>query len=155
MAPKIKAVPEGLHTATVLLTVRHALEAIAFYKKAFGAIDFGEPFLMPDGSVAHAELKIGDSRLMLCEEGKEVPTKSPQSLSATTAAIHLYVEDVDALFTRAVEAGAKVVFPLANQFYGDRAGRVIDPFGHQWILATHVEDVSMDEMKKRLANLKP
>jgi PhnB protein len=155
MAPKVRPIPEGARSLTPSITVRSVREAITFYKKAFGATSVGDLAVMPDGSVAHAEVRIGDSVVMLSDETATGPTKSPQSLSATTFALNFYVEDVDTVFTRAIEAGAKVIFPLADQFYGDRAGRVADPFGHHWILATHIEDVTEEEMKRRMANYKP
>ncbi len=142
-----------MHSLTTFITVRNARAAIAFYKKAFGAKDVEKPLLFPDGSVAHAQLSIGDSRLMMADESAMTPTKSPETLSGSTAGINLYVADADAVFKRALAAGAKVIFPLADQFYGDRSGRVMDPFGHHWIVSTHLEDVPMAEMKKRMAKL--
>src|SRR5687767_2780511 len=121
--PKTRPIPEGFHTLTPYITVRGAHHAIEFYKKAFGAKEVGERLLMPDGKVAHAQLQIGDSQFMLSDESEVVPTKSPQTLGNTTGCFNFYVEDVDSFFVRAVEAGATVVFPLSNQFYGDRAGR--------------------------------
>lgn len=153
MAPKIKPIPEGYHCVTALLTLRNTREAIAFYKKAFGAKDIGDVMTTPDGLVVHAEIQIGDSRIMLADENPQAPTKSPQTLGAATGAMQIYVEDVDTVFTQALAAGATVVFALANQFYGDRSGRVVDPFGHQWLISSHVEDVTPEEMKKRMAML--
>ena len=152
MAAKVKPVPEGYRTVTPYLSVKGASDAIAFYKKAFGAEELVR-MPMPDGRVGHAELQIGDSRVMLADEMPEMGdavTKSPRSLGGTTFGLALYVPDVDALFKRAVDAGAKQMRPLANQFYGDRSGGVEDPFGHIWTIATHVEDVSPEEMKKRM-----
>ncbi|HEY2731371.1 MAG TPA: VOC family protein [Polyangia bacterium] len=155
MASKVKPVPDGYHTVTPYLSIKGASDAIAFYKKAFGAEELVR-MPMPDGRVGHAELQLGDSRIMLADEMPEMAdavTKSPRTLGGSTASFALYVPDVDALFKRAVEAGAKVERPLANQFYGDRSAVLEDPFGHLWTLATHVEDVSPEEMKKRMAAL--
>ena len=154
MAAKVKPIPDGYHSITPYLSVKGASEAIAFYKKAFGAEELVR-MPMPDGTVAHAELQIGDSRLMLADENTmgDAVTRSPRALGGTSAGICLYVPDVDALFKRAVESGVKTKRPLANQFYGDRTATVEDPFGHVWTLMTHVEDVSAEEMKKRMAAL--
>ena len=155
-AKTVNAIPEGNHTVTPYLSIKGAGEAIAFYKKAFGAEELVR-MPMPDGSVAHAELQIGDSRLMLADENMmgDAVSKSPRALGSTTTGICLYVPDVDTLFERAVAAGAKTKRPLANQFYGDRSGVLEDPFGHIWTVATHVEDVSPDEMNRRMAALPP
>jgi PhnB protein len=151
MTSTAKSIPEDYHTITPALAVRDASSAIEFYKKAFGATE--EIRLTdPDGKIAHAEIKIGDSRIMISDENPEF-NRSPQSLGGSTVVIHLYVEDVDELASRAVAAGAKIVFPVKDQFYGDRAGRVADPFGHVWAIATHKEDISEEEMEKRFAAL--
>jgi PhnB protein len=142
-------VPNGYHTATPYLHVRGAHDAIEFYRKAFGAEELMR-LPMPDGSLGHAEIKIGDSIIMLADENPVWGNLSPQSLNGTSSGIMLYVPDCDALFAQAVAAGATVRQPLANQFYGDRSGQVIDPFGHLWSIATHVEDVSPDEMERRM-----
>ncbi|HVU50837.1 MAG TPA: VOC family protein [Polyangia bacterium] len=154
MAAKVKPIPDGYHTLTPYLSIKGASDAIAFYKKAFGAEELVR-MPMPDGTVAHAELQIGDSRLMLADENTmgDAVTKSPRALGGTSTGLCLYVPDVDALFKRAVEAGVKTKRPLANQFYGDRTATVEDPFGHVWTLMTHVEDVSPEEMKRRMAAL--
>ena len=149
MAAKVKPVPDGYHTVTPYLSIKGASEAIAFYKKVFGAEELVR-MPMPDGRVGHAELQIGDSRIMLADDCSEANAKSPSALKGTTFAFAMYVEDADAAFKRAVDAGAKVVRPVADQFYGDRSGVVEDPFGHIWTIATHVEDVSPEEMKKRM-----
>ena len=156
MAAKVKPVPDGYHTVTPYLSIKGASEAIAFYKKVFGAEELVR-MPMPDGSVGHAELQIGDSRIMLADENimGDAVTKSPTALGGSTAGLALYVPDVDALFKRAVEAGAKTKRPLENQFYGDRSATIEDPFGHVWTIATHVEDVSPEEMKRRMAALPP
>jgi PhnB protein len=154
MATRVKPIPEGYHSITPYLSIKGASDAIAFYKKAFGAEELVR-MPMPDGSVAHAELQIGDSRFMLADENMmgDAISKSPRALGSTSVGICLYVPDVDALYKRAVEAGVKTKRPLANQFYGDRTATVEDPYGHIWILMTHVEDVSPEEMKKRMAAL--
>jgi PhnB protein len=151
---KPKPIPDGYHTITPYLSIKGAGDAIAFYKKAFGAEELVR-MPMPDGSVAHAELQIGDSRIMLADENtmSDAVTKSPRALGGTTSGLCLYVPDVDALFKRAVDAGAQTKRPVANQFYGDRTATIEDPFGHVWTIMTHVEDVSPEEMKRRMAAL--
>lgn len=150
MAGKVKAVPEGMHTVTPHLVINGAEKAIEFYKKAFGAEQKGGVFKMPDGKVGHAELKIGDSVIMLADEfpGGGRPS-SPQTIGNTSVVLNIYVDDVDKLFNQAVSAGATVTMPLANQFWGDRYGQVKDPFGHAWALGQHVEDLAPAEMEKR------
>jgi PhnB protein len=145
----VKPIPDGYHSVTPYLTVRGAAQAIEFYKAAFGAVELVR-MPMPDGSIAHAEVKIGDSPVMFGEENPAWGNKSPQALGGTPAGLMIYVDDCDAVFDRAVAAGATVMKPLANQFYGDRSGTVIDPFGHAWTVATHVEDVAPEEMQKRM-----
>jgi PhnB protein len=149
MPTKVSPIPKGFHTATPYLTVRNGAKVIEFYKKAFGAVEIGDTFLDPAGHIGHAELKIGDSPIMLADENNEWGNKSPQTLGGTPVTLCLYVEDVDAVFRRAIAAGAKELIPVADQFYGDRSGRLIDPAGHVWIVATHKEDVATDEMKRR------
>lgn len=148
MAGKVKAVPEGSHTITAHLVVRDADKAIEFYKKAFGAQTVGVHH-SPDGKVMHADLKIGDSHVMLADEFPQMGSKAPQSLGGSPVVLNIYVEDVDALFNRAVGAGATVTMPLANQFWGDRYGQIVDPFGHRWALGSHIEDVPPDELERR------
>ncbi len=145
----VKPIPEGYHTVTPFLTIRDAARAIEFYEKAFGAQARG---IMkgPDGKVMHAELKIGDSIIMLSDEFPDFGALSPQSLNGSPAGLHIYVEDADAAFDRAVKAGAQVEMPVMEQFWGDRYGRLQDPFGHKWSIATHVKDLSMDEMKRAM-----
>lgn len=145
-----KAIPDGYHTATPYLAVDGARKAIEFYKKAFGAT---EKFSMPheNGKIMHAEIQIGDSRIMLSDEYPDMEFKSPKAYGGSPVNLMLYVEDVDALIKRAVGAGATLVMPVKNQFYGDRSGSVKDPFGFTWHIATHVEDVPMEELKKRAA----
>jgi PhnB protein len=150
MAPKQKPIPEGYHAITPYLCVKGASHAIDFYKKAFGAKEVMR-VPGPEGSIGHAELQIGDSRVMLADEFPHMNVRSPHSIGGTPVALHLYVEQADRVFDQAVAAGAKVVRPVADQFYGDRTGTVEDPFGHVWHVATHKEDVPMEELKKRAA----
>src|SRR5262245_32721806 len=145
----VKPIPEGYHTVTSYLTVRNATDAIEFYKRAFGAEEVGRMAGPDNKSVMHAEIKIGDSIVMLSDAFPQGDTRSPQSLAGTTASLILYVPDVDAAFRRAESAGARATMPPANMFWGDRFGKLTDPFGHVWGLATHMEDVSPEEMKKR------
>jgi PhnB protein len=144
----VKPRPEGFHAITPYLSVKDAKAAIAFYEGVFGASEVGR-ILMPGGTVGHAELQIGDARLMLAEEMPEWGNKSPTTLGGSPVGIALYVADVDATYQRAIDAGATVVEPVKDQFYGDRAGSLLDPFGHKWHLMTHIEDVTFDEMQKR------
>jgi PhnB protein len=146
-----KPVPDRYHTITPHIVCKPAAKAIEFYAKAFGAEDQGQ-MLGPDGLVMHAEIKIGDSVIMLSDE-MEGGGKSPVTLGGNHGALMIYVENVDKAFERAIAAGAKVDVPLENQFWGDRYGRVLDPFGHKWALATHIEDVSMEEMERRMAKM--
>jgi PhnB protein len=152
---KAKAIPSGYSSVTPYLIVEGAAEAIEFYKQIFGATERMR-LPMPDGKIAHAEIQIGDSVVMLADQpsGPEVDRlKSPNALAGTAVSIHLYIEDVDSVMEKAVNAGAKQVRPVANQFYGDRSGIFTDPFGHLWNVATHVEDLSPAEMKERMAKL--
>jgi PhnB protein len=150
MATRPKPIPEGYHTATPYLIVSDAASAIDFYKKAFGATELMR-MTQPDGRIGHAEIKIGDSPIMLADEFPEIGARSPQRFGGSPVSILLYVEDVDALFSQAVAAGGKVLRPVKDQFYGDRSGGVTDPFGHVWYIATHKEDVAPEEMHKRAA----
>ena len=149
----VKPKPDGYHTITPYLIVKGGAAAIEFYKKAFGAT---ERFRMPgpDGRIGHAELQFGDSAIMLADECPERGALAPQG-GGTPVSLYLYMENVDAVVDRAVSAGAKLKQPVTNQFYGDRSGGVEDPFGHSWYVATHVEDVSPEEMQKRMAAMKP
>lgn len=151
MATKAKRyIPEGYHTVTPYLIVKNATQALEFYKRAFHATElFRMP--MPNGKIGHAEIRIGDSNVMLADEAPEVNARSPQSIGGTPVGICLYVEDCDRMFQEAVAAGAKVERPLTDQFYGDRSATVIDPYGHKWTISTHQEDVSPEEMKQRMA----
>jgi PhnB protein len=148
MAGKVKAVPEGTHTITAHLSVREASKAVEFYEKAFGA-QLRALHKTPDGKVMHASLKIGDSSLLLADEFPGAGCSSPQTLGGSPVVLNIYVEDVDKLFNQAVAAGAKVTMPLANQFWGDRYGQIVDPFGHTWALGSHVEDVAPEELERR------
>jgi PhnB protein len=150
MADKVNHIPDGYHSVTPYLIFDGAARAIEFYKQAFGAT---EVFRMegPDGRIGHAEIKIGDSHVMLADEHPEMDARSPRSIGGSPISMMLYVEDVDAVVGRAVEAGAKPTRPIADQFYGDRTGGVEDPFGYAWYVATHVEDVPPEELKKRAA----
>jgi PhnB protein len=147
----VKPVPEGYHTATPYLIINGAAKAIDFYKSAFGATEL---MRMEDrGRIGHAEIKIGDSAIMLADEYPEMDYRGPQALGGSPVSILLYVDDADAVFNKAVAQGAKVLKPMQDQFYGDRSGFVQDPFGHLWGIATHKEDVSPEEMTKRMAKL--
>ncbi len=150
MTSRPKPIPDGYHTATPYLIVKGAAQAIEFYKKAFGATELLR-MAKPDGKIGHAEIRIGDSTIMLADEFPEMGARSPQSFGGSPVSIFLYVENVDAVFAQTVAAGAVVQRPVADQFYGDRMGGVKDPFGHAWYIATHVEDVSPEEMRKRAA----
>jgi PhnB protein len=158
MPEPAQAVPTGFHTLTPHLTVRDADKALEFYKNALGA-EILHVARMPDGKVMHAGLRIGDSMLMLNEEFPEYGGLSPLSVGGTGVTIHIYTEDVDDAFDRAVTAGAKVAMPLMDQFWGDRYGIVTDPFGHKWSLATHIKDMSPEEMQRAgdeaMANMPP
>jgi PhnB protein len=150
----MEPIPEYLRTVTPRLVVADGAAAIDFYVRAFGAEEIGERFTAPDGALIHAELRIGDSVLMLTgESGDEVPARAPSSLGGVSTIFATYWEDVDAAWQRAVDAGAEVLYPLADQFYGERGGRLRDPFGHQWMLSQVIEHVSPEEMERRAAEL--
>jgi PhnB protein len=149
MNSTIKPIPEGYHTLSAYLTVRGASDALEFYKKAFGAVELMR-LNMPDGKIAHAEFKIGDSIFMISDERPECGSTSPESLGGSPVTLHLYVADADATFSGAIKAGAKEKMPLENQFWGDRMGGVVDPFGHYWLIAMHVEDVDPSEFQSRM-----
>ena len=148
MPSHVNAVPEGYQTVTPDLVCRDAAQAIEFYKRAFGARELMR-FKMPDGKIGHAEIKIGDSIMMLCDENPQGGCAAPTSLNGTTVMLFLYVEDVDATFAQAIKAGATVVMPVADMFWGDRSGQVQDPCGHRWQLATHKEDLTQDQIDQR------
>ena len=143
----IKNPPTGYHSVTPAIVVRDAAKAIDFYTRAFGAEEIGR-MLGPDGSVVHAEIRIGDSLIMLGEENEQWGTRSPLTLGGTPGSLHIYVDDVDTAFAQAVEAGATVRSPLEDAFWGDRYGKLTDPFGHEWGIATRVKELSAEEMKK-------
>jgi PhnB protein len=147
--PEVKAIPTGFHTLTPHLTVRDADKALEFYKNALGA-EVLHVARMPDGKVMHAGLRIGDSMLMLNEEFPEYGGLSPLSVGGTGVTIHIYTENVDEAFNRAVSAGANVAMPVMDQFWGDRYGMVTDPFGHKWSIATHSKDMSPEEMQRAM-----
>lgn len=150
MVKAARAIPEGDRNVTPYLTVRGADKAIEFYKRAFGA----EELLRmpgPGGAIIHAEIKVGDSKVFLSDEFPGMGCRSPETLGGSTASVHLYVEDVDPVFNRAVAAGAKVRMPVADMFWGDRYGKVVDPFGHEWGMATHKEDLTPEEIGQRAA----
>jgi PhnB protein len=145
---KVSPIPHGYHSVTPYLIVRNAAEAIRFYERAFGAKEHLR-LAGPDGKIGHAELKIGDSFVMLADEHPDYGAHSPETIGGSAASILLYVEDVDAAFAQAVQAGAKEVRPVQDQFYGDRAGTLQDPYGHKWSIATHIEDVPQAEIERR------
>lgn len=148
MPTKVQPIPNGYEGATPYLIIKGAAKALDFYKKGFAAI---EEMRVPGpaGTIGHAEIKIGGARIMLADEFPEMGAKSPQTIGGSPVSIMIYVEDVDSFVKRAVSAGAKLLRPLENKFYGDRAATLEDPFGHQWHFSTHVEDVPPDEMAKR------
>jgi len=148
-----KPIPDGYHSITPYLTIKGAAEAIAFYQRAFGAVEVYR-LPMPDGRIGHAEVQFGDSRVMLADEMPEMPDivmRGPRTLNGTSVGVVLYVKDVDAAFAQAVAAGGTVKRPVKTQFYGDRSGTIEDPFGHVWTVMTHVEDVSPEEIARRMA----
>ena len=145
----VKAIPAGYTSVTPYLHIKNAGRAIDFYKRAFGATELVR-MGMPDGRVGHAELKIGNAVVMMADEFPERGHQSPSTLGGTSGSILLYVPDVDSMFARAINAGAKLIQPVTDQFYGDRSGYIEDPFGHRWTLATHTEDVPPAEMERRM-----
>ena len=145
----VKPIPEGYHSITPYLFVRSAASAIDFYKNAFGATEIVR-MVGSNGKIMHAELRIGDSIVMLADENPQTGVMSPQTVGGFSSGLHIYVENVDAIIQKAIESGAKLLRPIKDQFYGDRSGSLLDPFGHMWSVATHVEDVSPEEMKKRM-----
>jgi PhnB protein len=153
VADTVEPVPDRLHTVTPRLVFRNeAAAAMRFYGEAFGAEVVEEPFLDPDGKVVHAEIRIGDSVVFVTDEGADGNGVAPASVDGrVTAVMALNVPDVDRLWERAVAAGCEVIYPLADQFYGDRGGRLRDPYGHQWMLSTHIEDVDREELDRRMS----
>jgi PhnB protein len=150
MSNKVKPIPDGYHTVTPYLIVQSGANAIEFYKKAFGATELYR-MADPSGHVMHAEIKIGNSPVMLADEVPAMGHRGPRALGGTPVSMLLYVDDVDARASQAIAAGAKVLRPVQDQFYGDRSGTFEDPFGHVWTIATHKEDVPHEEMVKRVA----
>ncbi len=150
MTARVRPIPEGYHAVTPYLCVTGAANAIEFYTQAFGAREVMR-IGAPEGKIGHAEIAIGDSRIMLADEYPEMNFRSPRRIGGSPVHIHLYVEDVDSTVKQAAAAGAKVLGPVADQFYGDRSGSLEDPFGHVWHVATHKEDLSAEEIQKRAA----
>ena len=153
MANKVKPIPDGYHSVTPYISVKGAAAAIDFYKKAFGATEIMR-MPAPGGLIGHAEFKIGNSILMIADETPDMGNKSPDTLGGTPITLLIYVENADAVFQQAVDAGAKAVREPADQFYGDRSAGVTDPFGHSWFIHTHIEDVTPEEMQKRMAAMR-
>ena len=150
----VQPIPAGYHSVTPYLIIKGAAEAIEFYKRVFGATE-----LMrvpgPGGVLMHAEIKIGDSIIMLADECPQMDALGPKTIGGSPVGLMLYLPNVDEVFHRAIAAGAKELRPLQNQFYGDRSGTVEDPFGHKWTISTHIEDVSSEEIERRLSAMKP
>lgn len=146
-------IPEGYHSVTPYLVVDGAADAIDFYTKAFGAVEVMR-MPGPGGKIGHAEIKIGDSHVMLADEHPEQGHRGPKSVGGTPVGIMIYVKDVDAVFKAALAAGAKETRPVENQFYGDRSGSITDPFGHNWMISTHIEDVAPEEMERRMKEMR-
>ena len=144
----VSPIPEGYHSVTPYLVMKNAAAAIEFYKEAFGAVELLR-MAAPGGKIGHAEIKIGDSPVMLADEYPDMGFKGPESLGGTPVSLMIYVDDVDKIYPQAIAAGGKEVRPLQNQFYGDRSGTLTDPFGHVWTISTHVEDVPEEELAKR------
>ena len=148
----VKTIPDGYHSVTPYLSIKGASAAIEFYKKALGAIELFR-LDMPGDLIGHAEIQIGNSRIMIADPCDDVSFADPESLGGTTVGLYVYVNDVDAIYSQAVDAGAKVIKPVEDQFYGDRTGAIEDPYGHRWFLATHIEDLTPEELSKRTENL--
>ena len=148
----MKHVPDNYTNVTPYLCCKNAAAAMEFYKSVFDAIELMR-IAQPDGTIGHAELKIGESVIMLADEFPDLDVRSPQSLGGSAVSILVYVENVDAVVAKALAAGSKLQRPVADQFYGDRSGKLVDPFGHVWMIATHIEDVSPEEMQRRAAAL--
>jgi len=152
MQQQVRPIPEGFHTVTPHLVCAGAAEAIEFYKKAFNAVEVGR-MPAPDGKLMHASLRIGDSPLMLADEFADYGSLGPLALKGTPVVVHLYVQDVDAMFAQAVAAGAKATMPPAEMFWGDRYGQLTDPFGHKWSLATHTRDLTPAQMQEEFQKM--
>jgi len=154
MTAQVEPVPKHMHTVTPHLVCDSAAEAIEFYKKAFGAVETGR-MQTPDGKIMHAEVRIGDSTVMLVDEFPEYGSVGPKKLNGSPVTLHVYVPNVDQVFEQAIAAGATVRMPLEDQFWGDRYGQVVDPFGHNWSIATHVKDMTQDEMVRAMNEMQP
>jgi PhnB protein len=152
--PQVKPIPDGYHSVQPYLIVKGASQAIDFYTRAFGAQEIMR-MPGPDGVIMHAEIRIGDSVVMLSDEMPQAAGKSPKTLGGTSAGLMVYVENIDQVYKQAVAAGATATAPPTDMFWGDRFGKLMDPFGHDWALATHVEDVTPEEVEKRMANAVP
>ena len=147
--PQVKPIPEKMHNVTAHLVCAGAADAIEFYKKAFGAVEAAR-LPGPQGKIMHAMIHIGDSNVMLADEFPDLGAVSPKALKGSPVTLHLYVDNVDATVERAVKAGAKITMPVADMFWGDRYGKLVDPFGHHWSVATHIRDVSMEEAQRAM-----
>lgn len=145
----VKPIPEGYHSVTPYLSIKGAGKALDFYKQAFGATEIMR-MAGPNGTIAHAEIRIGDSPVMMADAVPNMSCASPDTLQSTSVGLMIYVKDVDTVFANAIETGATEVRPVLNQFYGDRSGTLKDPFGHVWTISTHVEDVAPEEMQRRM-----
>ncbi|MBP1204205.1 putative glyoxalase superfamily protein PhnB [Duganella sp. 1411] len=154
MSAPVEAIPKDMHTVTPHLVCDGAAAAIEFYKRAFNAVEAAR-MQTPDGKIMHAMVRIGDSNVMLVDEFPDYGSVGPKKLNGSPVTLHVYVPNVDQVFAQAVAAGATVKMPVENQFWGDRYGQVIDPFGHHWSLATHVKDMTPEEMKEAMASMKP
>jgi PhnB protein len=150
----VKPIPDGYHSVTPYLVIKGAAEALEFYKSVFGATELMR-FDGPNGTLAHAEIKIGNSPLMISDEWPDMGFRGPKSIGGSPVGIMIYVEDADAMFAKAVAAGGTVTKPLQDQFYGDRSGSITDPWGHMWTIATHVEDVTPEEIERRMKAMTP
>jgi len=152
MAGSVKPIPEGYHSVTPYLCIKGASEAIEFYKSAFDATELMR-IPSPDGSIGHAEIQVGDSRIMIPDESPKMDFRSPATIGWTPVHVYMYVEDVDRIFAQANAAGATAMMPLEDQFWGDRTGTLVDPFGHRWYVSTHKEDLTEEEIGARAAKL--
>lgn len=150
MESNVKAIPDGYSVVAPYLIIRGAARALEFYQQAFGAKERMR-LAMPNGLIGHAEIQLGDSVIMLGDESPEMGCRAPEAFGGSPVSLHVYVEDVDAVVARAVSHGAKVTRPVQDQFYGDRSGTLVDPFGHTWHFATHIEDLTSEEIERRVA----
>jgi len=154
MSQAVRPIPEGFHSVTPHLVCEGAAKAIEFYQQCFGAVEVAR-MPGPGGKIMHAEMRIGDSRVMLCDDFPEFGSRGPLALGGSTVVIHLYVPDADAVWERAMAAGAKPLMPLGDAFWGDRYGQLVDPFGHRWAIATHIRDMSPEEIQEAMAKEMP